>query len=126
MAQDIDRQLALTAELVEVNLGYGDQIDQPRRIDHGAEFRSRSAARAAAADLEAAGYRIDGVRRRWFTVFLAFSAVTAADHGTAAAFTREVVDIVDRHGGSYDGWSGFLVSGDLVADLIGDVEAAGS
>jgi hypothetical protein len=116
MAEDIDGQLALAAELVETNLGYGDQVDQPRRIDHLAGFRSRSAARSAAADLEAAGYRIDGIRRRWFTVWLEFSAVTAVDHATAAAFTQEVLAVVDRHGGSYDGWSGFLVIGDIAAD----------
>jgi hypothetical protein len=37
--------------------------------------------------------------------------MTAVDHVTAAAFTREVVGIIGRHGGRYDGWGGFLVPG---------------
>jgi hypothetical protein len=107
---DVDRQLQQTAELVEVNLGYGDQVHRPRRIDHLAGFRSRSTALAAAADLEALGYEVDGLRRRWFTVWLEFGKETPVDHEAAAAFTREVVGVLDRHDGSYDGWSGFLVT----------------
>ncbi len=66
----------------------------------------------AARELEALGYEVDRLRRRWFTVWLAFGKETAVDHESAAAFTREVVGVVDRHGGTYDGWSGFLVTGD--------------
>jgi hypothetical protein len=106
----MDDQLHMTARVVEDNLGHGDQVTQPRPIDHLAGFRSRTAATAAAAELTAAGYRIDGLRRRLLTVWLEFSAMTAVDHVTAAAFTREVVGIVERHGGSYDGWGGFLVA----------------
>jgi hypothetical protein len=106
----MDEQLTMTARVVEANLGHGDQVSRPRPIDHLAGFRSRSAATAAAQDLTAAGYRIDGMRRRMLTVWLEFSAMTAVDHITAAAFTREVVRIVERHGGSYDGWGGFLVA----------------
>lgn len=102
-------QLALTAETVEANLGHGDQVHAPRPIDHLAGFRTRSAAAAAGEELTAAGYRVDGLYRRFRTVRLEFSAMTAVDHGTAAAFTREIVGIVDRHGGRYDGWGGFLV-----------------
>jgi hypothetical protein len=108
---DLDAQLQMTAELVEVNLGYGDHVIRPRRIDHLAGFRSRAAADAAARDLTARGYRIDGVRRRMLTVWLAFSHETAVEHERAAAFTRELVGVLDQHGGSYDGWSGFLVTG---------------
>jgi hypothetical protein len=109
---DIDSQLQMTAELVEVNIGYGDQVHRPRRLDHLAGFRSRSAARAAAGELETLGYEVDGLRRRWLTVWLEFGKETPVDEETAAAFTREVFGIVDRHGGSYDGWSGFLVTED--------------
>ncbi|RBY82205.1 ribonuclease E inhibitor RraB [Blastococcus sp. TF02A-26] len=113
MSNEMTRQLESTAELVEVNLGYGDQVHRPRRLDHLAGFRSRSAALAAAGELEALGYGIDGLRRRMLTVWLAFGKETPVDHETAAAFTREVVAVVDRHGGTYDGWSGFLVTEDV-------------
>jgi hypothetical protein len=109
---DIDEQVRMTAEVVEVNLAHGDQVHRPRRIDHLAGFRSGSAARAAAAELDGLGYGIDGIQRRWFTVWLEFGKESPVDHETAAAFTREVVGVVDRNGGSYDGWSGFLVPRD--------------
>ena len=108
----LPEQLRLTAQTVEANLGHGDQVHQPRPIDHLAGFRSRSAASAAGAELTAAGYRVDGLYRRLLTVWLEFSAMTAVDHATAAAFTEEVVGIVRRHGGRYDGWGGFLVPPD--------------
>ena len=105
----LPEQLRLTAETVEANLAHGDQVGSPRPIDHLAGFRSGRAATAASAELTAAGYRIDGRYRRLLTVWVEFSAMTAVDHATAAAFTREVVGIVGRHGGRYDGWGGFLV-----------------
>ncbi len=110
MPQDVEEQIAQSAQVVEQNLAIGDQVHQPRPIDHLAGFRSRRAAEAAGEELVAAGYRIDGLRRRFLTVWLEFSAMTAVDHATAAAFTREVVGIVNRHGGTYDGWGGFVVA----------------
>ena len=110
MPHDLDEQLALTAQLVEVNLGHGDLVTRPRRLDHLAAFRSRTSAVAAAEELQTRGYEIDGLGRRWFTVWLEFGKEAAVDHDSAAAFTREVVDVIDRHGGAYDGWSGFLVT----------------
>jgi regulator of RNase E activity RraB len=110
--QPLPEQLRLTAEVVEQNLAHGDQVHAPRPIDHLAGFRSRRAATAACRELTAAGYRIDGTYRRLLTVWVEFSAMTAVDHETAAAFTRQIVGIVQRHGGSYDGWGGFLVPAD--------------
>ena len=112
MPRDVEEQVALSAQLVEERLGLGDQAHAPRPIDHLAGFRTRKAAEAAGEELVAAGYRIDGLRRRFLTVWLEFSAMTAVDHVTAATFTREVVGIVNRHGGTYDGWGGFLVAAD--------------
>ena len=112
MPQDVEEQVARGAELVEQRRGLGDQVVAPRPIDPQAGFRSRRAATAAGAELVAAGYRVDGLHRRFLTVWLEFSAMTAVDSATAAAFTREVVGIVNRHGGSYDGWGGFLVAAD--------------
>jgi regulator of RNase E activity RraB len=110
--RSLEEQLALTTEVVEQNLAHGDQVHAARPIDHTAGFRSRAAATAAGEELTAAGYRVDGLYRRFLTVWLEFSAMTAVDHETAAAFTREIVAIVERHGGSYDGWGGFLVPPD--------------
>jgi hypothetical protein len=112
MRHDIDEQIALTRDVLEVNVAHGDRLSEPRQIDHAASFRSRTAAVAAAAEFEAAGYRVDAVRRHWLTVWLEFSKQTPVDHTSAEAFTREVVGIVDRHGGRYDGWGGHLVAAD--------------
>jgi regulator of RNase E activity RraB len=112
----LPEQLRLTAEVVEQNLAHGDQVEAPRPIDHLAGFRSRRAADAASRELVEAGYRIDGTYRRWLTVWVEFSAMTAVDHATAAAFTREIVAIVRQHGGSYDGWGGFLVPPEASGD----------
>lgn len=114
MPPDLDAQLQMTAQVVDQNLGIGDRVHEPRQIDHLAGFRSKKAATAAAQDLEAAGYRIDGMRRRFLTVWVEFSKQTPVDHASAAAFTREVIAILDRHDGSYDGWGGFVRTGDPV------------
>jgi regulator of RNase E activity RraB len=116
MPQDVEEQVAQSAQVVEQNLALGDQVHELRPIDHLAGFRSRRSAEVAGEELVAAGYRIDGLRRRFLTVWLEFSAMTAVDHTTAAAFTREVVGIVNRHGGTYDGWGGFLVAADAPDD----------
>ena len=107
--RSLPEQLRLTAETVEANLGHGDQVHASRPIDHTAAFRTREAAVTAGQELSDAGYRVDGLYRRLLTVWLEFSAMTAVDHDTAADFTRTVVGIVERHGGRYDGWGGFLV-----------------
>lgn len=112
MPRDVEEQLALSAQLVDQRTGMGDQVHAARPIDHLAGFRTRKAAEAAADELVAAGYRVDGLYRRLLTVWLEFSAMTPVDYETAAAFTREVVGIVNRHGGTYDGWGGFLVAAD--------------
>jgi hypothetical protein len=112
MAHDLDAQLQLTAQVVDQNLDMGDRVQEPRPIDHLAGFRSKRSAIAAAEDLEAAGYRIDGMRRRLLTVWVEFSKETAVDHASAADFTREVVGILDRHDGAYDGWGGFVLTGE--------------
>ncbi len=120
MPQDVEEQVGLSAQVVEQNLSIGDRVHEPRPIDHLAGFRSRKAADAAAQELVAAGYRIDGLRRRFLTVWLEFSTITAVDHATAAAFIREVVGIVNRHGGTYDGWGGFVMTGDEEPDAAAD------
>jgi hypothetical protein len=112
VAHDLDEQMQMTAQVVDQNLSIGDRVHEPRQIDHLAGFRSKGAASAAARDLEAAGYRVDGIRGRFLTVWVEFSKETAVDHDSAAEFTREVVGILDRHAGAYDGWGGFVRTGD--------------
>lgn len=65
-------------------------------------------ARAADAALTTAGYDVE-ISRRLFRPLLEASHVTAVDHQTAAAFTREVLSIVEQYGGEYAGWGAMIV-----------------
>lgn len=79
-------------------------------VDHLAFFK-RSRADAAIGELEAAGFTVRDVTRRLLKVGVEFHRTDACDHESAAAFTREVVSIVAKHGGSYDGWASFITQG---------------
>ncbi|HEX2174401.1 MAG TPA: ribonuclease E inhibitor RraB [Nocardioidaceae bacterium] len=107
MSGELERQLEATAELVCQRLSMGDRAEVPREVDHSATFRTQAAAKAAAAALATLGYDL-GVHRRWFRTVVEFTHVTAVDHNTAAAFTREVIPVIEQHGGEYDGWGATL------------------
>lgn len=107
MAEYLDHQLAMTAELVEHIVALGDRVDVPRQVDHLAFFK-KGAADAVVADLAAAGFTVGDVERKLFKVGVEFHRTEACDQESAAAFTRDVVGIVNRHGGSYDGWSSMV------------------
>ncbi len=110
MSDDLDSQLTLTSELVAQRLAMGDRAEVPRQVDHLAFFK-RSRADAAIGELEAAGFTVRDATRRLLKVGVEFHRTDACDHESAAAFTREVVSIVAKHGGSYDGWASFITQG---------------
>jgi regulator of RNase E activity RraB len=107
MAEDLDQQLSLTADLVAQRISMGDNADVPRQVDHLAFFK-KAKADAAVHDLETAGFTITDVQRKLLKVGIEFHRTDACDQETAAGFTREVIAIVNRHDGSYDGWASFL------------------
>lgn len=80
----------------------------PRAVEHAATFRSKQNAAAAAEQLDEVGFQVTA-RRRLFRTTLDFSEARAVDQESAAAFTRQVVPIVEQHGGVYDGWGALLV-----------------
>ena len=104
----LEDHLAAKEVLVAERIALGDQPAEPRPLDHLAHVPRRALA-AACADLEAAGYRVDGVRTGLRRAAVEFSRMDPADLDTANAFTREVVALLDRHHGTYDGWGGYLV-----------------
>jgi regulator of RNase E activity RraB len=108
VTSEITHQLHLTDELVTARLSMGDNPNAPREVDHHARFRRMADARAAAAALTTAGYDVE-TSRQLFRPLLEASHVTAVDHQTAAAFTREVVSIVEQCGGEYGGWGSMIV-----------------
>jgi regulator of RNase E activity RraB len=109
--EEIERQVDATAALVAERLHLGDRVDVPREVEHQAYFWTTGRAEAAMPDLQSLGYRIGTVERRGLRVAVAFSRTDAVDGDTAAAFTREVVAVVLRHRGRYDGWGAYLAQG---------------
>ncbi len=84
----------------------GDALEVPRVVDHMAYFRSRSAAERAEQDLRAACFRVDDPYENddgdeWAVPFHREDAL--AD-GRPDQFVAEIFEILDRHGGRYDGW----------------------
>jgi regulator of RNase E activity RraB len=104
---ELDNQLELTADLVRQRLDMGDRADVPREVEHSAIFRNKEDATAAADALSALGYQVL-IHRRWLRYVLEFSHVTAVDHHSAAEFTRQVVPVIERHRGTYDGWGALV------------------
>ena len=107
MPEDLNHQLALTADLVAQRLSMGDKADVPRQVDHLAYFK-KAKADVAVQDLETAGFTIADVQRKLLKVGIEFHRNDACDQETAANFTREVITIVNKHDGTYDGWASFL------------------
>lgn len=107
MPEDINRQLALSADLVARRTAMGDKADVPRRVDHLAFFKKGSVD-AAVRDLEVAGFAVADVRRKLFKVSVEFHRTDPCDRESAAAFTSQVIAIVNKHDGRYDGWAAFL------------------
>ena len=106
---ELDEQLAANAALVEERVSMGDLAEHPRSLDHMAYF-PKKAADAAMADLRAAKFQVDEAKKGLRKVRVEFSRTDAADLDSANAFTREILDIVDKHGGDYDGWAGFIIT----------------
>lgn len=105
MAAQHDATVAMVAQRVAM----GDAPHVPRPLDHLVVVPRRHV-EAVQAELVAAGFRIDGVRRGLRRARVEFSRIDAADVETADAFTREILDVVGRHGGEYDGWAGYLAA----------------
>lgn len=110
MTEELERQLAATADLVAKRRAMDDEVETPRAVDHLVRV-SRSAADALVADLEAAGFQVHGRKNR-LRASIEFGRDDAVDEETAARFTREVVAIAARHGGEYDGWGAMVLPRD--------------
>lgn len=106
MADDLARHLAATVEQVERRRALGDRLAELSPTDHCAVFRRRASAQGAAEELKQLGYVVRLERRRLITVLLEASKIVSVDPATAESFTREVFDVVAKHGGTCDGWGG--------------------
>lgn len=80
-----------------------DAFGTPRTVEHFAYFRRRRHAKDATAELTAAGFAVSLGRRRFTTILQATRSEPLGDD-EVSRFLKEVVDIVERNGGDYDGW----------------------
>lgn len=103
MTSTYEYQLSMWSPQREQRAEMGDVLETPRPVEHYAYFSRRSHAQAAANDLIAAGFEVGRARHRFKTVLQATRGEALGDE-QVARFLREVVGIVERHGGDYDGW----------------------
>ncbi len=102
-----DLQFIWNRRLIAVFEEKGDQLDQPREIDHFADFPSKPHAERAATALRAAGFTTDDLDppenedEPWT---LQFHRSDSLGDGRADEFASQVLDIVLEHDGDYDGW----------------------
>ncbi len=66
---------------------------------------------AATEELSALGYEVEIQRTSFFHVVLEITHLGAVDLDSAEGFTREVVEVVLKHGGDYEGWGAGVVEG---------------
>ncbi|MFJ6679701.1 ribonuclease E inhibitor RraB [Microbacterium sp. NPDC091382] len=103
MTSTYEYQLSMWAPQRQQRAEMGDVLETPRLVEHFAYFSRRSQAQAAADDLITAGFEVARARRGLKTVLKATRTEALGDD-QVARFLREVVDIVERHRGDYDGW----------------------
>jgi hypothetical protein len=103
---DLSRQLSQLESFLAHVASLGDDLHVVRPVDHTALFRLKSRAQAAATELAAAGYQVE-VHREGFRWEVEATKASAIDRESASAFLREVIPMVNRHGGVYDGWGSF-------------------
>jgi hypothetical protein len=91
---------------------HGDQLHEPREVDHVATFPSNAAAQKAAKKLSAAHFTIDGIgdadEDGRFEV--AFHRSETLEEGKPDKFAAEILDVVLPLDGEYDGWGAPAVS----------------
>ena len=82
----------------------GDRHDLSRVVDHVALFQDTGAALEAADGLRAVGFAVDQPRKQGGEVVLEFHREDALAGLRPDEFVREILDVLARHAGRYDGW----------------------
>lgn len=98
-----EHQLAMWLMQRDQRAQMNDDLLVPRDVEHFAYFSRRAKATAAADDLTAAGFTVATGRRGFKTVVQAVRSEPLSDEAVER-FLREAITLVERHGGSYDGW----------------------
>lgn len=95
--------------VVQTLMSEGDRLDPPRPVDHTAFFATAEDAEAAASELRDQGFEVKVERQddmEYLLEAVRFDPVAPPDlHDLTWSVRRSV----EAHGGSYDGWSCFVV-----------------
>jgi hypothetical protein len=85
---------------------HGDELHEPRDVDHVATFPSTATAQKAAKQLTAAHFKVDGIGKadEDGRFELAFHRSETLEEGKPDLFAAEILDIVLPLDGEYEGW----------------------
>lgn len=101
---DIQSHLTCNVEQFSQRIKMRDNVDEPREVEHFANFAAIKDARAAGTALERIGYGARVDRRMLFRGTLRVTKVATVDIETADLMVEEVFAVVAAHRGDYDGW----------------------
>lgn len=81
-----------------------DNVDEPREVEHFANFAAIKEAQHAARQLGDLGYAVTVTRRMIFRATMRATKTSTVDIEAADAMVEEVFGIVEANHGDYDGW----------------------
>lgn len=103
--QSLESLRAMSSEQLAQRVKMGDHLELVREIDHFAYFRHKGQADAAATELLDNGYRVS-LSRKKLTWHLVAHTESSLEPTTVDEFVRSEFELINRHGGIYDGWGG--------------------
>lgn len=98
----------MSSEQLAQRVKMGDHLDLPREIDHFAFFKKKKDADAAATELLDNGFHVS-LSRKKLTWQLVAHTESSLEPPIVDEFVRSEFEIINRHGGIYDGWGGPIV-----------------
>jgi Regulator of ribonuclease activity B/Family of unknown function (DUF695) len=103
------RHIIADLSIVQVLTSEGDRLDPPRPVDHTAFFMSAAEAEAAASELREQGFDVKIERQDDTEYLLEAVRVDPVAPPDLHDMTWSVRGSVETHGGTYDGWSCYVV-----------------
>ena len=100
---ELDTQWSLWLTQREHRLGMGDDLPAPRPVDHFMIFRRRAAAEAAAGALRAENFEVT-IQRQGLRLMVQATRTDTLDDAAVRRFLADVILLVEKARGSYDGW----------------------
>jgi len=101
---DIQTHLTCNVEQFSQRIKMRDNVDEPREVEHFANFAAIKDARTAGIALEQLGYNVAVNRRMVFRATLHAKKLATVDVETADRMVEEVFAVISAHRGDYDGW----------------------